>query len=105
MTKNGRISGVYPGHFKGRNIFKEVFGKREEEVVALNAQILGLKQVQFLRTIIQGSLTLRINRNDAVYNVNDEELFHFIIGQPASKALETIDMMEFSNNEPELIHD
>lgn len=91
VIKNGRISGIYPRYYKGQDLLKEHFGKREEEIISINAKVLKLNQVQYLRTITTDDYVIKINRNDAVYDIDNEKLFHFVVGQPAKKAMETIE--------------
>lgn len=90
ITKNGRITGIYPRFYEMEDLLRKYLGRPESEVISINSKVLRLKQVQYLRTITTDDYTLKISRNNTVYDIDNEELFHFVVGQPADKAIGTI---------------
>jgi hypothetical protein len=89
-TKYGKIVQVLPRFVKeangnNRDLLKEFFQKPEEDLVKINSNVLHLNQMQYKRTVSfhNGNL-IKINKNDAVCECNNEKAFHFVVGRPTS---------------------
>jgi len=85
-VKNGEVVGIFP---KTLNRF---LGAKESDLPYINQAVCKKPVVEFRRTITYyDGTSVKINRNDAVYECNDKVLQNSILGRPSSIAQEVIE--------------
>lgn len=85
-VKDGKVAGIFP------KTLSRFLGAEESELPYINQAVCKKVVVEYRRTITYyDGTSIKINRNDAVYECNNKELQNSILGRPSSIAQEVIE--------------